>query len=38
MKQWTRLIGVASETTSTFAVTTDSSGNVFVSGETEGGL
>jgi uncharacterized delta-60 repeat protein len=37
-KQWTKQLGVASNFTNAFAVTTDSSGNIFVAGQTSGGL
>ncbi|MFL5814740.1 MAG: SBBP repeat-containing protein [Bdellovibrionia bacterium] len=37
-KQWTRQLGVASKSTQGNGVATDSSGNVFVTGSTDGGL
>ncbi|MES2616045.1 MAG: SBBP repeat-containing protein, partial [Bdellovibrionota bacterium] len=37
-KQWTRQLGVASKPTYGYATATDSSGNVYVAGNTNGGL
>ncbi len=37
VKQWTRQMGTASEDTG-FNVTTDSSGNIYITGDTKGGL
>jgi uncharacterized delta-60 repeat protein len=37
-KQWTRELGVASRDTYAYGVATDSSGNVYVAGNTQGGL
>jgi uncharacterized delta-60 repeat protein len=37
-KIWTKQLGVASQNTSGLAVTTDSSGNIFIAGSTNGGL
>lgn len=37
-KQWTKLLGVASANTNAFGISTDSSGNIFVTGYTTGNL
>jgi uncharacterized delta-60 repeat protein len=37
-KQWTRQLGVASHSANAYAAATDSSGNVYVAGDTDGGL